>query len=273
MQNIYRFLSIVSISILLSITMPTKTLAQDLYYEFDSLSQQAYTQILCLQMDSARYTLQQEEIQHPKNLMSILLYNYIDVLQIILTEDKQAFEQWKSRKKERLNKWAEGPENSPWHISGEAQIKLQWAFARVLFNEYFTAAREINSAYHDNMGIGILHAMIGVIPDQYQWALQLFGFYGTIEQGMTEVLQQVNTSTPAQHLSAEALFYYTFLKINLQSDKNRIQTVNHFINKCGKKAHLSILLTATHYSNTITTVLLLPYKPTNKKKMLCIFII
>lgn len=218
--------------------LPHKGQAQ-YHYNFNETCQKAYHQILCLQLDSARVSLQQETRQHPHNLLPQLLHNYTDVLYLVLTEDKAYFEKIKDRKKTRLRLWDKGPEDSPWHLSGEAQIKLQWAFARVLFNEYVTAATEINSAYHlleknqkkypsfliDNMGIGILHAMIGVIPDQYQWALKLFGFYGTIEQGMHEVQLQVKANKPQKNLSAEALFYYTFLKMNLQNDTNRLKQI------------------------------------------------
>jgi len=208
--------------------------AQQAYFEFNENCEQAYNELLDLNFNVAQLKIQNEKEMHPKNLIPVLLDNYYDFLRIVLFEDEKLFEVSEKLKKERLDKWKSGPKDSPWYLSGQAQIKLQWAFTRVLFDEYFTAATEINSAYHlleankekypefleDNMGIGILHAMIGVVPDQYQWAMELFGFYGTIEQGMAEVREQIKSSN--DHLfQQEALFYFTFLRLNLQSDSAR----------------------------------------------------
>lgn len=208
--------------------------AQQAHYSFSPNCDKAYEQLLQLDFDSARIFIQKEKRSHPQNLIPLLLENYDDFLNIVLFENKALFEKSEDQKKERLDLWKTGPKDSPWYLSGQAQMKLQWAFSRVLFDEYFTAATEINSAYHlleenkekfpdfleDNMGIGILHAMIGVVPDQYQWGLELFGFYGTIEQGVEEVRQQL-MDTEHHAFQQEALFYFTFLRLNLQSDAAR----------------------------------------------------
>lgn len=219
--------------------------AQQAYYQFNDKCEQAYDQLIQLDFDSAHYFIQQEKTAHPQNLIPVLLENYQDFLQIVLFENESLFDQQDEQKKDRIDLWKTGPKDSPWYLSGQAQIKLQWAFARVLFDEYFTAATEINSAYHlleenkmkfpdfveDNMGIGILHAMIGVVPDQYQWAMELFGFYGNIEQGMLEVREQLN-SKEYQPFQQEALFYFTFLRLNLQSDLARsTELLNYYQNK------------------------------------------
>lgn len=223
--------------------------AQQAYYQFNKNCEQAYNQLIQLNFDSANYFIQQEKTVQPHNLIPVLLENYQDFLQIVLFENESLFDQKEEQKNNRLDIWKTGPKDSPWYLSGQAQIKLQWAFSRVIFDEYFSAATEINSAYHlleenkklhpgfleDNMGIGILHAMIGVVPDQYQWAMELFGFYGTIEQGMEEVRKQLNQ--PKYHpFQQEALFYFTFMRLNLQSDSARSsELLNYYQNENFKK--------------------------------------
>ena len=208
--------------------------AQTSYYKFNNNCQQAYQKLLFLQFDSAKIFIDKEKQENPNNLIPILLNNYRDFLRLVITEDQALFEEIKDRKSARMDAWEEGPESSPWYLSGQAQIKLQWAFARVLFDEYFTAATEINSAYHileenkvlfpnflaDNMGIGILHAMIGVVPEKYQWAMEMFGLYGSIDQGMEEMQKQIKQD--GDHpFAKETLFYYTFIRLNLQTDSSR----------------------------------------------------
>lgn len=250
----------------LHLTLMPQLQAQTYSYAFDSLCQKAYTQILNLQLDSATYSIQQAQNQQAYNLMPQLLYNYKDIVYLILTEDKTAYDSLKPKRKERIEKWSQGNKNSPWQLSGEAQIKLQWAFASVLFGDYFSAARDIRSAYllleknkakHpdflvDNMGIGILHSMIGIIPDQYQWAVELFGFSGTIEQGIEEVEQQIMAVPHREQLSAEALFYYTFLKANLLNEKNRVQQILQLFDKDEfKEARLNSPLLHFAYCNLL----------------------
>ncbi|NOR87328.1 MAG: hypothetical protein GQ527_06950 [Bacteroidales bacterium] len=223
--------SLISIFLLLIVLSGS---AQATYYQFTENCKSAYQKLLYLQLDSASIFISQEKAAYPKNLFPLLLENYQDFLQLVLTEDKQLFNQLENQKKQRLNLWEDGPKSSPWHLAGQAQIKLQWAFTRVLFDEYFTAATEINSAYHlleenkklfpdfhsDNMGIGILHSMIGVVPDQYQWAMEMLGLHGSIEQGIKEMQEQLILDS-SNTFSKEALFYYTFVRLNLQTDSSR----------------------------------------------------
>ncbi len=217
--------------------------AQEKSYSFNKNCKNAYTQIINLQLDSADFFIKTEKQNNPNNLIPVLLEHYRDFLSIVLTEDQEKFKQLKNRKKERLELWEHGDKESPWYLAGQAQIKLQLAFSRVLFDEYFTAATEINSAYHtleenkklfpdfycDNMGLGVLHAMIGVFPDEYQWALEMLGFYGTINQGIEEI--QLQLSQDHQAYASEALFYYTFLRLNLQNDSLRFQELLNYYDK------------------------------------------
>jgi len=224
--------------------------AQTYYYKFDKSSEEIYNKLLYLQLDSADLLIEQQKETDPNNLMPLLLANYADFFRLVLFEDKLLFEQIKDRKKQRLKQWEQGPKDSPWYISGQAQIKLQWAFSRVLFDEYFTAATEINNAYHlleenkqnfpnflaDNMGIAILHAMIGVVPEQYQWAMQMFGLYGSISQGITEMEKQLDNDSQ-QAFAIESLFYYTFVKLNLETDTARFTKVLSYYEKQPYKAY------------------------------------
>ncbi len=219
----------------------TFSYSQDYHYDFNQNCKSAYQNLLFLELDSSAYYIEKEKLVHPHNLIPVLLSNYQDFLKIVLEEDEKLFEELSNEKKRRLSLWKKGPKESAWHLSGQAQIKLQWAFSRVLFDEYFTAATEINSAYHlleenkklhpeflaDNMGIGILHAMIGIVPDQYQWAMEMLGLYGTIDQGLEEIRKQMDKNSN-HGFSQEALFYYTFARLNLQTDPARISELLNY---------------------------------------------
>lgn len=205
-------------------------------YEYTSDCKKAYALIIDLRFDSAQIYINSVKENQPENLIPLVLENYIDFLRISLSEDKDLFEKLNENKKIRIKQWENGAKDSPFYRMGIAQINMQWAFARVLFGEYFTAAFEINQAYHlleenkvlypdfhpNALGLGVLHAMIGVVPDQYQWAINFLGLYGSIDQGLSELEDLLHSDEESfQHYKAEALFLYTFLKLNLQNDDIR----------------------------------------------------
>jgi hypothetical protein len=212
-------------------------------YDYNKDCQNAYRLIIELKFDSAKGQIDKLSAQEPENLIPLLLNNYIDFLSVALTEDKTKFNEIRARKKERLDRWENSEENSPYFRMGIAQMNMQWAFARVTVGEYFTAALEINQAYHlleenklkypdflpNAMGLGVLHAMIGVVPDQYQWAISLLGLSGSIDQGLLELEALLNSDKDEfQKFKPEALFLYTFLKMNLQSNKKRLKQLDAY---------------------------------------------
>ncbi len=219
-------------------------------YDYNKDCQNAYRLIIELKFDSAKIQIDRARANDPENQIPSLLNNYIDFLSIALSEDKTKFNEIRGRKKERLDRWEKSEENSPYYRMGIAQMNMQWAFARVTVGEYFTAALEINQAYHlleDNkkeypdflpnaMGLGVLHAMIGVVPDQYQWAISLLGLSGSIDQGLSELEALLNSDKEEfQKFKPEALFLYTFLKMNLQSNNKRLKQLDAYFREPNMK--------------------------------------
>lgn len=210
-------------------------------YDYNKDCKEAYRLIIDLRFDAAQKQIDEARNKNPKNLIPVLLENYIDFLRITLSEDEKLFEKVSAQKKIRLDRWEQGEKNNPYYRMGIAQMNMQWAFARVLFGEYVTAALEINQAYHlleenkklypdflpNAIGLGVLHAMIGVVPDQYQWAVNFLGLYGSIDQGLKEIEDLLNSEVPEfQHYKPEALFLYTFLELNLQTDQKPYTYLN-----------------------------------------------
>lgn len=72
-------------------------------------------------------------------------------------------------------------------------------------------------------GLGIIHAAIGTIPQNYQWVVNLIGLNGTVQQGLSE-LKKLLASTYKQeeyaYLRDETIMVLTFLELNLGKDKD-----------------------------------------------------
>ena len=128
---------------------------------------------------------------------------------------------------------------------------MQWAIARLKFEEYFDAFNEVSKAYKllkqnkerfpnfiaNNKSMGVLHAAVGTIPDSYKWGVKILsGMEGTIEQGRQEIEEVLAFAKQNDFIfEKETLVMYAFLLLHLknqdeeawqilQSDKLRPQT-------------------------------------------------
>ncbi len=200
---------------------------------------QAYAQILSLKFAAAHKILNNETLQHPNNLYVDYLENYIDFLSVFISEDEQLLDSLDNNKNNRLDKIDELPDSNPYKKLMQANINLQWAFARLKFEEFFTAAIEINRAYRlitvnvkeypdfipNYIAMGVLHIMLGLIPDQYHWILNLVSMEGNVEKGKAELYRVLNESLNNKaygYLNAEVLFYLGFVELNLSPDNKSI---------------------------------------------------
>lgn len=206
-------------------------------FEFTVNCKTAHEAILGLQFKKAKTILLQERKSNPQNLIPFYLDNYIDFLTVLLSEEKPRFDQLKGNKEIRLDCIEKGDKNSPYYLLTQAEINLQWAFVRIKFNEYLTAALEVNRAYkmlEENKKkfpdfiltqkcLGLLHAVVGTIPDEYHWAIKLFGFEGSIKQGEAEVkavLDATQKNAAFSTFKTEATLLLSIIELNLQNNES-----------------------------------------------------
>ncbi len=205
-------------------------------YVYDHKCQEAYQEILKFRFNEATKLIQQERDYYPDNLIPIYLENYIDFFKLFTGEDKLMFETLKRNKSDRLDYLERGDKESPYYRYCIAGITLQWAFVRLKFGEYTTAAFEIRRAYlllkenekrfpnflPNQIGLGILHIIVGLVPEQYHWLLNLAGLEGTITEGVSELkyVLDYNGDNPIFTLfKPEACFYLAFADVNLLNKK------------------------------------------------------
>jgi tetratricopeptide (TPR) repeat protein len=237
----------------------------------------AHEQITSLRFDEARVTIDSIRQEDPENLIPIVLENYIDFLTIIVGEDENEFERLEEVQSDRIKLLKKGDETSPWYRSCIAQVYLQWAFARVRFGEYFTAGREIRKAFlileenqaeypgflPDKVGLGIMHALIGTIPDNYRWIANLFSMGGSVELGRSELIEALDRAWDEgyPYLEGEALFFLSFLELNLQPDRMRsVELLPYYGKESGNNLMLvfskaKILMQTGHNNEAIELLL------------------
>ena len=201
-------------------------------FQMNDRMKQSYTHIINLEFDAANKLLQLEQNENSNNGIIPLQYNYIDFLTILIGEDKDFFATAKDKKSDRIDLIQQGDESSPYYLYAQAEVHLQWAFARLKFEEYLTAAYEIQKAYSlleenqelfpdfklNKKGLGLLHTLVGAIPEKYQWVISLVGMDGTVAQGLSE-LKSLLEDEEMEMYHQEILFLTAFLQLNMTNDE------------------------------------------------------
>lgn len=205
-------------------------------YVFNERCQDAYSQILSLRFDQARLLLNEETRSNPSNLIPVYLDNYIDFLTLFIGENRVQFDQLKGKKSERIRKLENGPEGSPYHLFCLAEVNLQWAFARLKFGDYTAAALEIKKAHAlftrnnekfptflpNKIGLGVVHILVGIVPDNYKWITNLMGVDGSLDLGLKELREVASYkgNDPVYIIyKQEAAFYLAIVAANLLKNK------------------------------------------------------
>ena len=206
-------------------------------YDFNPQIRQAYRATLSLRFKQARALLATEHAAHPNNLAADYVDNYIDILTVLIDEDETEYERLAPNRDQRLERIrALGNHDSPYYRYLQAQIKIQWAAAKAKFDDYVSGvntALEVKKAYSllsenerlypafiaNKQSLGMLHAAIGTIPDEYRWGANLFGMSGSIARGQHEVEEVLAYAKRNDFFfEEETVVMYAFLLLNLSNE-------------------------------------------------------
>ncbi len=207
------------------------------YFEYSYSATRAYHLIFSLKFQEAREELVRLKISEPDNLIVHSLNNYLDCLGIFIGEQTEAYEKLKHLKQRRLNQIKDqGDPQSPYYLYTQADIHLQWAITRVKFEDYFAAVMEIKRAFSllsknekrfpdfmpNKKNLGLLHALIGTVPDQYRWGPRLLGMSGTIAQGKAEIEEVLSYADQHEFVfKDEAYVMYAYLLLHLENEEEK----------------------------------------------------
>jgi len=207
------------------------------YFTFTDDVRLAYQRALELRVNESSLLLGKEKREHPNNYMVYFVENYLDFMRVFIDEDEDAFELLTKNKDRRLHLIAAADSSSPYYLYTQAEIKLQWALLHLKFDEYLSALSNIRSAYKmlnknlekhpdfiaSKKSLGLLHALVGTVPDNYRWAVKLLaGMDGTIEQGKREMEEVIDfhRKNGDQLFETETLVFYAFLMLHLNNSSN-----------------------------------------------------
>jgi tetratricopeptide (TPR) repeat protein len=201
------------------------------YFTFHERARGIYEHILLLRLSDAGQEIARLKQDEPDNLIVYHLENYIDFFTVYISEDEQVYRSLLANRNRRLDLVAAGDQDSPYNLFIQAEIRLHWALLRLRFEDYLPAFSDINRAHKlllrnqerfpdfiaNRKDLGILHAAVGTVPDNFRWALGLLSsLEGTIEQGKREIEGVLNYARDHDFpYITETRVLYTFLLLHL----------------------------------------------------------
>ena len=175
----------------------------DLNYDviFTPKLQKAYFEIQKLRLPSARALINAERSSEQTNAFIPYLDNYADLHYLLISEDKKAYKILSQKENLRLDAVGKLPDSSPYKRFLQAEIRMHWAFAKLKFGNEISGSWEIIKAYkllEENKklfpdflptlkSLGLLHVLIGSIPENYGWVAKMLGLKGNIQNGIAEL--------------------------------------------------------------------------------------
>lgn len=229
-------------------------------FELSPNVKKAYRLTTDLKLSEARLLLGQVKREEPDNLMAYHIENYIDFFTIFIDEHKREFQSLVHNKDRRLELIEDGDQDSPYYLYTQAEIKLQWALSRMKFEEYFTALMEVRSAYKmlqrnkkrfpdfvaNNKSLGVIHALVGTLPDNYQWGVKLLGgVEGSVKKGKEEIRSVLEYAKTHDFLfEDETRAMYAWLLLHLENEDLAAWKILQSSDLANRKSPLSVFVLA-----------------------------
>ena len=172
------------------------------YFDFNAPAVDLYQKIVSLRLKEARVGLDDYKRNEPDNLIPLFLENYYDFILVLTNDNKAEFNRLVKNMEPRLAKIARGDPKSPYFLYTQAEIHLQWSLLHLRYSAYLSGMSDVKQAYAlleenqrkfpdfiaNKKSLGIMHAMVGNIPDDFKWGVRaLSGMKGTISQGLKEL--------------------------------------------------------------------------------------
>jgi hypothetical protein len=219
--------------------LPNITLAD---FSFNDNCIKAYNSIISLRLNEGQTFLNAERKINPSNNITILLENYIDFFKVLTTETNASFEYFKNKKSANILKIEKDVQkNSPWYLYAIAEINLQSCINRFKYQEYVTGVYELQKAYKlleenrkkfpdflpNQKSFALLYSLVGLVPEEYKWALSTIGLKGNIQEGI-EMLERLKNKLPSSNYSyftAETIFFLSVIQLTVENTPNIYETV------------------------------------------------
>ena len=196
----------------------------------------AYDELLKLKVSSSRALLRKAAADKDADkAAALLIANYNDFLELCVEQDQNRYDQLIAAQETRLDMIRDISEGDVWTDYAAAEVRMQLAMSKLLFGNHLSAAWDFQKAYlqykansmrwphflPNKKNLGVLQVMIGSVPDQYQWFLQIIGLAGSVREGMANLNAAATQPNPFR---AEAKLLHAILLHSVRQE-NATQSI------------------------------------------------
>jgi tetratricopeptide (TPR) repeat protein len=204
------------------------------YFDWSKQVLTAYDHAVALRLAEAESAVSKAEKSEPANVMRYLVAHYIDFFNVFVSGNEMEKQNMLTRANRRLRATELADDGSPYSRYNRAQIHLMNAMVRSRFKSYLGAFRDISVAFTlleenqslypdfapNNVSFGALRALIGTVPEKYNWGISLLGLEGDIHDGRQQVFEAMQIMLEEGHpMSREAIVVTAMIDLHLIGDK------------------------------------------------------
>lgn len=219
--------------LLLTLVIYESSLAQ--HITINEKCKEAYNLTLSLRIHEADLIIKNQKQIDPHNLYVNYIESFGNFLKITVSNDEGKYDDLQSQIINCIDLLYKVPDTTPWKYYLIGNLKLQLATLDFSFGNYIAGAFSMNKAYRlllenkskfpnflpNEISIGVLHIMIGIVPDSYHWILDMISMNGGVTLGTNELNHAYNKclhNTNLEWLKNEIVFFMGMTGINLNPD-------------------------------------------------------
>ncbi len=224
----------------------------EVYFDFNAICKQAYAETMELKTVTASDRIQKALVDNPENAAYYFIQDYIDFFEVFIGEDEAVYNQRFDERSKRLAIYEQLEDDNPWKNYAKGELYVRWAIAKGKYQDNISALWDARRGYklHEenlkrfpefqpsNKTMGFLRAVVGTIPDKYQFAVRILGFDGDVKGGMQQMDDYYAFAQKENLFKEETHLMHTFFLIYLdqQFDRaweiasSRLETENSLLN-------------------------------------------
>jgi tetratricopeptide (TPR) repeat protein len=176
---------------------------------------------------------------------SLYLNNLQETIALLFSEDESAIDNYEVNYERQLEAIERIKTQSPFRDFYHAEIRLRAAFVYLKFDRQFESGWQFRQAFRliekniasypeflpNYKTIGLMHILVGSVPEKYRWVLSLAGLNGSIKDGEAELNRVIEAESP---FKLEALLLLSLCEAYiLQEPEDASKRLMNFGNNTG----------------------------------------
>lgn len=241
------------------------TLGLKAHFVFDDHNKEAYNDLLCLKLEKAQKLTNHSLSISPNNGISLYLNAYIATIKLFLDDNQAQYESQLKTQDQLEDKFKHLKEESPYKMFLLAEHKLHWAMLKMKFGDELSGALDLREAYKmlesniakypnfkpNYKSMGVLHILVGTVPSNYRWIVNIVGMTGSIPQGCKELKMCIDDHN---EFSLEAELYRLLIDAYiLKRQKESIQELKNLYRKHYDNLTLALVLASSMLHNQLSS--------------------